>query len=148
MKVSNVNSIETKYDNQQVAKFQNTSDIISTLPTRKDQISISLAGKSAEGKWQVIAGEYNVKNISTNERASMTQKLRQSNLISAEQHLRLMAPLNIKDNLSTRVDYLTMIRESREVAEGVPAAIKSLKILEHLNDLSENKATKGRNNQR
>lgn len=109
-----------------------------TNTNKQDPVSISSTGRNAEAKWQDIASQYNMTDISTKERASMADELRKDNSISAEQHLRLAAPLNMDDDLSTKVDYLTLARNSKAVAEGVPAALKSLNILEHLHELSEN----------
>jgi hypothetical protein len=103
---------------------------------KKDEVIISFAGQNAEAKWQNIASQYNMTDISTKERASMADELRKNNLISPEQHLRLAAPLSMNDDFSSKVDYLAMIRNSKEVADRVPAALKTFNILEHLHSIS------------
>lgn len=138
MKVGNEILISNIYKNQANISSDAASKTSSKTESQNEQVTISAAGHSAGERWQFVASQYDVTDISTNERASMAGKLRKNNLISAEQQLRLTAPLSINDDLSTKVDYLTMIKESREVAEKIPAALKSLKILEHLHELSEN----------
>jgi len=67
---------------------------------------------SAEARWQQIAGNYDVTNISTRERAAMTGELLESGLISSTEGMALAAPYSMNENLDTKRDYLTISREA------------------------------------
>jgi len=124
-------------DNVYQTLAKNTSGAMSgTVSAKNEQVEISSAGKNAQAKWQDIASKYNVNNISTNERVEMAAQLRENNLISSEQHMKLVAPSSMNDDFTTKANYLADVQGSSEVAQGSPAALKLLSILEHLNELS------------
>jgi len=103
-----------------------------------EQVSISPAGHSAEAKWQQIAAKYDVTNISTNDRATMAAELRGNGLISTKDQMAMMAPLSMNDDLETKVDFLSINRESLAVERGEPSALKLLALLEQLHALANN----------
>ena len=139
-------SIQGQYWDLAAGRVWTKSSVASPVaPTRNDaaNVTISDAGYSAEAEWQKIANKYDVTNISTNERAAMAQELSDNHLVSNDVLLFMVAPLSMNENRDQKVNYLSMMRESFEVASNMGVSGKQLElqkerlsILERLNNLS------------
>ena len=112
-------------------------------PLLKAQETSASAHLSGTSGWQTIANKYDVTNISTNERAAMTQELLDNQFISNDVGLTMMAPLSMNENMNQKVDYLKITRDSYEFLSkrgGDPKQLEllkqSLETLERLHSLS------------
>lgn len=122
-----------------------TDTNITVNKSAADKVTISDAGLNAENKWQDIAKQYNPTNISYNELANMVTSLRESELITSEESLALLAPPSMNFDPNEKYNALASARKSVEfdqspstTSRDAQLRIRSLDILETIQSLARN----------
>ena len=103
-----------------------------------DNVTISVAGQNADSKMKEIGSKYDITNMSTDERAALSQELRDNQLISNDVMLFMMAPLSMNEDTSQKVNYLELMRDSFEFASRTTTDPEQLEIQrQHLHVLEQ-----------
>ena len=141
----NLNIPETKIYQTQITNTIGKQSPIDNASQKSSDVSVTLSetGKNAEKKWLEIANKYDVTNISTNERSTMTGELLNNGLISSPEAMVLVAPISINHDPTTKINFLEQTRQGLDFAKNNGATQKqielwekSLEVLEQLNTLS------------
>lgn len=98
-------------------------------------VSISYAGRQAEKNWLSIAGEYDVTNITDNERIAMTNDLLNGKLISPEEGLSLIAPISMNHDNNEKVNYLNIQERNLNFSKSNGASHEQIDLLQRTVDI-------------
>lgn len=131
----------TTYSNP--SNSQSPINPVNTQSTaHSDTVKISNEGHKAQAKWQEIAAQYDVTDLSTNERVEMAGQLQKNGLIPDDIMIFMVMPSSMNTDLNQKEDFLGAIKESFEMEKSsglgqkqLEMRIKSIEILEHLHEL-------------
>lgn len=115
----------------------NKTNNVASGKTNSDTVNISSAGRSASEKLQLIANKYDVTNISTAERIAMSEELNEHQLMPEGVMLFMVAPLSMNEDIHQKSDYLTITRESIEVASKMGVDAEQLKLMKQQLEILE-----------
>lgn len=113
----------------------------STMQSTSTQVQISDNAKHAQEKWQSIANQYDVHNISDAESASMSRELFDAGFINTTQMMIMMAPSSMNDSPLKKHDLLNDMKHTFKLSNALGghshtsknAYLSAINILERLN---------------
>ncbi|AOT11812.1 hypothetical protein [Pseudoalteromonas luteoviolacea] len=109
--------------------------------THSTQVQLSDHAHAADAKWQSIANQYDVHNISDAESSHMSRELFDAGFINTTQMMILMAPTSMNESPLKKHDMLNDMKHTFKLSNALGghshtsknAYISALNILEHLN---------------
>ncbi len=132
-------SAKNAYTSTKIYQSSLSSDVNSILLKQQE-----VDENKTQSKLQEIAGQYNVTNLSGNERLALTQDLRDNGLISNDVMMAMVAPLGVNEDMNAKTNYLKTMKDSLEFLskQGDSRQIEIQKqvvdILEQLDGFSNN----------
>ncbi|KID55100.1 hypothetical protein JF50_25170 [Pseudoalteromonas luteoviolacea] len=113
----------------------------STMQSASTQVQISDNAKHAQEKWQSIANQYDVHNISDAESASMSRELFDAGFINTTQMMIMMAPSSMDGSQLKKHDLLNDMKHTFKLSNALGghshtsknAYLSAINILERLN---------------
>lgn len=117
---------------------QSSQEVVSIA--KSDQLSISDAGKQAQGKWQEIANKYDVHSITAKDIRSLSRDLYDAGFIGTGQMMAIGAPTSMNEDPNQKHDLLNDMRETFKISTSMGGLIgqsqkvylESIAVLEHL----------------
>ncbi|MCF6439972.1 hypothetical protein L1077_11060 [Pseudoalteromonas luteoviolacea] len=118
----------------------------STMQSASTQVQISDNAKHAQEKWQSIANQYDVHNISDAEAGAMSRELFDSGFINTTQMMILMAPSSMDGSKLKKHDLLNDMKHTFKLSNALGghtqasknAHASAINILERLDETKHN----------
>lgn len=109
---SYVNHSYTTQSQKPIAASSQTT----TSAGKSDQVSISDAGRQAQGKWQEIANKYDVHSITAKDMRSLSKDLYDGGFIGTGQMMAIGAPTSMNEDPNQKHDLLNDMRETFKIS--------------------------------
>ncbi|MDK1288662.1 hypothetical protein [Pseudoalteromonas umbrosa] len=128
------------------SKPSNVEEPKSTMQPASTQVQISDNAKHAQEKWQSIASQYDVRNISDAETGAMSRELFDSGFINTTQMMILMAPSSMDGSQLKKHNLLNDMKHTFKLSNALGghtqasknAHASAINILERLDETKHN----------